>query len=507
MSNNSTTASQVIALPKGGGALSGIGETFSPDLHSGTGNFAVPISLPPGRNGVQPQLRLAYSTGAGNGPFGLGWGISVPSVTRKTAKGVSRYRDNGPDLSQRDTETPAEYHAPGPNESGRPRIFFPHTLALPNLLAGIRDGSAQRRVISQTPAYYDGDAFTGLPLGQVGPFGVQTCGETLALTDELVRAAYQGDADAPSIPPYLDPFGPAVWSDGYPQAFREAMPPLAGYNYRADADHLLPTQITDAAGLITQASYDYRVLQPRQVIDPNGNRTVYSYRYDLLNHPLRIENGDAGTRRVVLDALGNEVERRDSKGAPALRGYDLLARLTHSWARDEAADTVTPCTRLIYGDSAEVALGPQQAQAANLLGKLYQQYDEAGRLTIEAYDFKGNALEKQRQVIGDGAILSVFPKVGDRAPDWRISAFQIDWQPAQGSTLDELADKLLDPTKYQTSTGYDALNRVTALRYPQDVEGKRKELRACYDRGGELAWVELKGADGPLSLHSAPPVD
>jgi hypothetical protein len=49
-------SSTVIAAPKGGGALSGIGEKFSPDLHTGTGNYTVPIALPPGRNGFQPQL-------------------------------------------------------------------------------------------------------------------------------------------------------------------------------------------------------------------------------------------------------------------------------------------------------------------------------------------------------------------------------------------------------------------------------------------------------------------
>jgi hypothetical protein len=49
MSNKSGTSSQVISLPKGGGALQGIGGTFSPDLHTGTGNFTVPIALPPGR--------------------------------------------------------------------------------------------------------------------------------------------------------------------------------------------------------------------------------------------------------------------------------------------------------------------------------------------------------------------------------------------------------------------------------------------------------------------------
>ena len=46
MSGKSGTSGQVISLPKGGGALHGIGEKFSPDLQTGTGNFTVPISVP-----------------------------------------------------------------------------------------------------------------------------------------------------------------------------------------------------------------------------------------------------------------------------------------------------------------------------------------------------------------------------------------------------------------------------------------------------------------------------
>jgi hypothetical protein len=84
-----------ISLPKGGGALQGIGEKFSPDLHTGTGNFTVPIALPPGRGGFQPQLNLVYSTGNGNGLFGLGWSLSIPGVSRKTSMGVPRYGDSG----------------------------------------------------------------------------------------------------------------------------------------------------------------------------------------------------------------------------------------------------------------------------------------------------------------------------------------------------------------------------------------------------------------------------
>src|ERR1044072_6468053 len=93
MASKSNSTAQTISTPQGGGALQGIGETFSPDLHTGTGNFTVPIALPPGRNGFQPQLNLVYSTGNGNGPFGLGWSLSIPGVSRKTSKGVPGYDD------------------------------------------------------------------------------------------------------------------------------------------------------------------------------------------------------------------------------------------------------------------------------------------------------------------------------------------------------------------------------------------------------------------------------
>ena len=93
MASQSSSPNQIIALPQGGGALHGIGEKFSPDLFTGTGNFTVPIAVPPGRNGFQPQISLAYSSGNGNGPFGLGWNLTIPGVSRKTSKGVPIYDD------------------------------------------------------------------------------------------------------------------------------------------------------------------------------------------------------------------------------------------------------------------------------------------------------------------------------------------------------------------------------------------------------------------------------
>ena len=82
-----------ISLPKGGGAIKGIGEKFAANPVTGTGSLTVPIATSPGRSGFGPQLSLSYDSGAGNGVFGLGWNLSLPSITRKTDKGLPRYRD------------------------------------------------------------------------------------------------------------------------------------------------------------------------------------------------------------------------------------------------------------------------------------------------------------------------------------------------------------------------------------------------------------------------------
>lgn len=84
-----------IQLPKGGGAIRGIGEKFAANPVTGTGSMTVPIATSPGRTGFGPQLSLSYDSGAGNGPFGFGWSLSLPSIMRKTDKGLPQYNDSG----------------------------------------------------------------------------------------------------------------------------------------------------------------------------------------------------------------------------------------------------------------------------------------------------------------------------------------------------------------------------------------------------------------------------
>ncbi len=89
-----TVSAPSISLPKGGGAIRGIGEKFSANPITGTGSMSVPIATSPGRAGFAPQLALTYDSGAGNGPFGFGWALGLPQITRKTDKGLPKYDDS-----------------------------------------------------------------------------------------------------------------------------------------------------------------------------------------------------------------------------------------------------------------------------------------------------------------------------------------------------------------------------------------------------------------------------
>ena len=83
-----------LSLPKGGGAIRGIGETFTVAGATGTGRLELPLPLPAGRGGLFAGLRLGYDSGAGNGPFGLGWSLTQPAITRRTDAGLPRYLDD-----------------------------------------------------------------------------------------------------------------------------------------------------------------------------------------------------------------------------------------------------------------------------------------------------------------------------------------------------------------------------------------------------------------------------
>ena len=67
--------------------------------NQGDNQLTYPIEVPPGRQGLQPQLGVSYDSSRGTGWMGLGWDLNVPAITIDTRWGVPRYD------AARETET------------------------------------------------------------------------------------------------------------------------------------------------------------------------------------------------------------------------------------------------------------------------------------------------------------------------------------------------------------------------------------------------------------------
>lgn len=78
-------------LPKSNGAIRSNG--FAPHAVTGTGSLSIPVTKSPGKCGFGPELFLPSDAGAGNGPFGFGWNLSIPFMTHNTDKGLPRHQD------------------------------------------------------------------------------------------------------------------------------------------------------------------------------------------------------------------------------------------------------------------------------------------------------------------------------------------------------------------------------------------------------------------------------
>jgi RHS repeat-associated protein len=201
--------------------------------------------------------------------------------------------------------------------------------------------------------------------------------------------------------------------------------------------------------------------------DPKGNTLTQVF--DIAGRRLSISSPDAGIRRTLSDAGGQVVRAWDSRKHQIHREYDALRRLTHVFVSENGGAEVLR-QRTYYGESHPAP------EPLNIRGKMYQQYDGAGVLINDRYDFKSNVLSSTRRLMADYHPL----------PDW--SALALVNSPVAALAV---ANAQLDPETFTSTTKYDALNRPISLTAPDD-----SEIVRTYNQAGllETVGVRLRGA-------------
>lgn len=330
------------------------------------------------------------------------------------------------------------------------------------------DGSEHRIVPGVPRALDDPDAFVPTPWEAFSYDADDNAGRTHPAGTQDYR--HQWDTPSSTV---VDAFGRTV-----SVTVRQRMP--------GDA-------VSAPRELTTRFDYDLRDDLLR-VTDALG-RVAHRFVRDVGSRVVERTGLDSGVRRTFCDAAGDEIERRDERGALAVQAHDLGGRRCGLWARDAAGTPVTLRERLEYGDGGtpEQPTGERAAnRAAHRLGVLATQYDESGRIEFVAYDGEGHVVERRRQVIADAPVADAL-RAG--AP------LRIDWEPPAGMTPAEHATILLETDAHTVSFRFDAVDRVQAMRFPEDAEGGRRVLRLHYGRSGTVERVLLD--DRPVVEHVA----
>jgi RHS repeat-associated protein len=228
--------------------------------------------------------------------------------------------------------------------------------------------------------------------------------------------------------------------------------------------------------------YAYDIRGNLLLVQDAYDRDVFEHKYDLRSPskegesipPLKTIHINKGTSIVVFDCAGKPAETRDAKGALTLHAYDGMQRPQYMWGRDNADENVSMRQCSVYGND----------NSTNSIGKVYEHYDESGYERINNYDFKGNVLQKIKQVIADTEILQTIKDSKDGG--WvTVGCYRVDWT--------DLNTGILSSTEYQSDMEYDALNRIKKITYPADASSNRKELIPSYNRAGALHHVEFDG--------------
>jgi RHS repeat-associated protein len=194
----------------------------------------------------------------------------------------------------------------------------------------------------------------------------------------------------------------------------------------------------------------------REVIDAK-NRTVMRYDYDMLKNRIHQANMEAGERWMLNDTGGNAIRSWDNRGHNFRTEYDTHRRPLNNWVHGTDVDNSDPRTlnHDVLFEKTEYGENRANAMKLNLRTRVFKQYDDAGYVTNEAFDFKGNLLQTSRTLAEHYENIS----------DWSSS--------------------VATDGVYLNRTTYDALNRSVTLTAPDN-----SVIRTTYNEANLLNTIE-----------------
>ena len=226
--------------------------------------------------------------------------------------------------------------------------------------------------------------------------------------------------------------------------------------------------------------------------DDAQGRIVMRYDYDMLGNRIHQASMEAGERWMLNDVSGKTIRAWDSRGHAFRTEYDPLRRPLRSLVT--GVDPANPeqellTERLVYGEQRP------EAELRNLRDALHLHLDQAGAVTAEVHDFKGNPLRASRRLTTGTQYR--------QAVDWRpVDADPVALPTDAKALLDSdaleaaLAPPRLEADTYTSRITYDALNRPVTLTTPHTPAMQASVIRPGYNEANLLERVDanLRGA-------------
>ena len=177
------------------------------------------------------------------------------------------------------------------------------------------------------------------------------------------------------------------------------------------------------------------------------DRVVMRYDYDMLGNRIHQASMEAGERWMLNDVAGKPIRAWDSRGHAFRTEYDALRRPLRIFVTGATPPTRPGAAGRAHASTASSSPNAEAAQPARQARTSI--FDQAGVVTNESYDFKGNLLRSQ-------------PPAGAGLQDAR-------WTGRESVPL--------EAEIFTSRTRYDALNRPIQLIAPHSDQPDAKRQR------------------------------